>query len=72
MRIPIDRYPWCYYHGQCDCPRSDRLHLGWIRLRFNKYHIANVTRIFYALKTNLEKLESYLLLLIHVSHCLLP
>ena len=41
----------------------------WIRLDsiLNESHIANVTRIFYALKTNLEKLELYLLLLIHVT-----
>ena len=36
MRISIDRYPWHCYHGRCDCPRSDQLHLGWIRLCFKQ------------------------------------
>ena len=41
----------------------------WVGLDsiLNESHIANVTRILYALKTNLEKLKLYLLLLIHVT-----
>ena len=41
----------------------------WVRLDsvLNKSHVANIMRISYALKTHLEKLKSYLLLLIHVT-----
>ena len=50
----MDHDPRCCDHWWCDCPTTNQLHLGWIRLR-SKW----IAWAFYALKASLKKLKSY-------------